>query len=160
MSKVLLSLGSNIGDKKEYINKAIELISKLEGFDISKVSSFYKTDPFGYEHQDFFLNICISGFTEIYPIKLLKKLKNIEKTLGRKDRVRWREREIDIDIILFGNLVIKEDNIEIPHPEMNKRAFVLIPASEIESEMKHPILNKSIKELSIPFRNQNGIKKI
>lgn len=147
LNKVLLSLGSNIGNKLKQIKRAEIEISKINGVSDLLSSSYYKTEPLGHLDQDWFINSCILLKTNLDEVDLLKQLKNIEEKLGRQKRARWHEREIDIDIILFGNSIIKNDYVTIPHPEMQNRNFVLVPANQIAPEMYHPILKQTINQL-------------
>jgi len=154
MSLVYLSLGSNLGDRKENIERAIKELSKLGK--VLKISRFYETKPYGYFDQPDFLNSALLMETELGPEVLLEKLKEIERNMGRKDSGKWRERIIDIDIIFYDDLIVDSPNLKIPHPEMQFREFVLRPLSEIEPQKRHPLLKKSVEELlrelpSIPY---------
>lgn len=159
-SRTLLSLGANEGDKEKNLIKAIELLESRDVLKILKKSSFYYTEPYGVKNQDWFINLCIYGETSLSPYNLLKQCKNIETLIGRKERQRWHEREIDIDIILYGDTNLKEDDLIIPHKEYKKRNFVLIPAAEIVGKITPPDSNKTIKELSEICIDKSGIKKI
>jgi 2-amino-4-hydroxy-6-hydroxymethyldihydropteridine diphosphokinase len=153
----LLSLGSNLGDKTLRIQKAVNLISQILDVKLIISSSYYKTEPVGFTEQDWFVNSCILIETKLSASDLLSKLKYIEKKLGRKPRAKWHEREIDIDIILFGEEIIKSDTVQIPHPEMHKRSFVLVPACEIAPNMIHPIFKISIFEISKKLNDPKAI---
>jgi 2-amino-4-hydroxy-6-hydroxymethyldihydropteridine diphosphokinase len=148
MTQVLISAGSNEGDKYNYLAKAIEQI-KIRGL-LSGivVSYFYQTEPVGVKDQNEFLNCAILGQSNLDAEELLFELKNIENTLGRISRPLWHEREIDLDIIFFGDEVIENKNLIIPHPRMQERNFVLFPSLEIAPDMIHPISKKSILELA------------
>ena len=126
---IYLSLGSNMGDREENINRALELIGKQAI--ILKKSSFYETDPMDYEDQSRFLNIAVEIETALQPDDLLKFLQSIEKDMGREKMIRYGPRNIDIDILLFGNLECSTQRLTIPHPRMKERGFVLIPLKEI-----------------------------
>lgn len=158
--QVLLSLGSNIGDKIKYINSAIEKITSANLIENVEISSYYESEPIGYRNQDFFINISLVGFTKYRATELFEALKDIEKKLGRKDRPRWHEREIDIDIIIFGQQIIESEKLNIPHPEMHKRKFVLIPAAEIAGDLIHPKFNMNIKTLLANCQDNSRVKKI
>jgi len=144
---VLLSLGSNIGDKQQYLELAIESIVLENSFHNVQVSSVYETEPIGFTEQDSFLNIALCFWTLMPPMEVFSLCKEIEQKLGRTKRQQWREREIDIDIILFGEEIIQTDILTIPHAAMHQRKFVLAPAAEIAPLMVHPIIKKSILEL-------------
>ena len=130
-NKVYLSLGSNIGNRQEYIESAIELVGKREGIKILKKSGLYETSPVGYVEQDLFLNVVIKIETDFSARKILKIINKIENELDRKREIRWGPRTIDIDILIFSDKKINETDLIIPHKEMLNRLFVLVPLIEI-----------------------------
>lgn len=130
-NKVYLSLGSNIGNRQEYIESAIELVGKTEGIKILKKSGLYETSPVGYVEQDLFLNAVIKIETDFSAREILKIINKIENELGRKREIRWGPRTIDIDILIFSDKKINETDLIIPHKEMLNRLFVLVPLIEI-----------------------------
>ncbi|HCN37808.1 MAG TPA: 2-amino-4-hydroxy-6-hydroxymethyldihydropteridine diphosphokinase [Bacteroidetes bacterium] len=160
MLRVFLGLGSNVGDKIKFIKSAIEEISKLDKTNLTKESSYYETEPWGLREQDDFINSVIEITTELEAKDLFMELKNIEKKLHRKNRGKWEQREIDIDILFYGNEVLKNETINIPHKEIENRKFVLIPMSEIDENFIHPEKNKSIKELLKETKDTLEVKKI
>jgi 2-amino-4-hydroxy-6-hydroxymethyldihydropteridine diphosphokinase len=141
-----IGIGSNLGDREKNCLRAIELL-KAKGITVTKQSSFYETEPWGIKDQPLFINMAVEIKTEIEPRKLLDILKDIEKEIGREETFRWGPRIIDLDILLFDNIVLNEDNLKIPHPLMHERDFVLRPLCEIALHLKHPILNLSIEQL-------------
>ncbi len=142
-----LSLGSNLGDRMGYLNRAIEAVSALPGVEVTSLSGVYETDPVGVVDQPRYLNMAAEVVTDLAPEKLLSALKGIEESMGRVHRSRWREREIDIDIIFYGGEVVRSDNLVIPHERAHLRRFVLQPLSEIAPAMRHPVLHKTVAEL-------------
>ena len=130
-NKVYLSLGSNIGNRQEYIESAIELVGKREGIKILKKSGLYETSPVGYVEQDLFLNAVIKIETDFSAREILKIINKIENELDRKREIRWGPRTIDIDILIFSDKKIDEMDLIIPHKEMLNRLFVLVPLIEI-----------------------------
>jgi len=130
-NKVYLSLGSNIGNRQEYIESAIELVGKTEGIKILKKSGLYETSPVGYVEQDLFLNAVIKIETDFSAREILKIINKIENELDRKREIRWGPRTIDIDILIFSDKKINETDLIIPHKEMFNRLFVLVPLIEI-----------------------------
>lgn len=114
-----------------------------------KYSSIYLTKPWGVENQRDYLNAFITGYTELSPYELLKEIQRIEKKYGREREYKFSPRTLDIDIIFYGDLILDEENLKIPHPLMHKRAFVLIPMYEIEKNWVHPVLKKKLSELII-----------
>lgn len=140
-------MGSNIGEKKLFLEKAIAELVSVGSFHNIQVSSLYETEPLGYTEQDSFLNIALTFWTMLSPIDVYQHCKKIETKLGRKQRKKWREREIDIDIILFGDEIIESDLLTIPHLAMHERKFVLTPSLEIAAHLIHPRFKKTIQEL-------------
>ncbi len=143
--KVFLGLGSNLGDKQANILSACALIAELDCI-ILKKSSFYVTPPWGFEANDTFLNIVIKVSTNIAPLELLSKVKDIEMTLGRKKKTTgvYTSRKIDIDILDYNGEVYDFKELVIPHTHLVNRNFVIIPLYEIEPTWEHPITNESI----------------
>ena len=135
MVKAFLSLGSNMGDRLEYLSKAIDKIAQIQGCNILNKSRVYETEPWGYENQEAFLNLCISIETSLSPYELLESLQVIELELDRVRKIHWGPRTIDIDILLFDDIICEDDKLTIPHPRMRERAFVLIPLYDIEKNL-------------------------
>ena len=133
MVQAYLGLGSNIGDRKQQLLKAIDLIGNIKGIKVTKQSSIYETAPIGYTDQPNFLNLCLEIETELSPQQLLKHCLDIEQQLHRVREIRWGPRTLDIDILLYSDNIIETDNLSIPHPRMQERAFVLIPLNDIAS---------------------------
>lgn len=128
---LLLSLGANIGDKKSTLRMAVETLVEQGVLSQLTQSAYYGTEPYGVKDQEWFVNICVCGLTQLSPTELLTKCKEIEKMYGRQTRERWHERELDIDIIFYGKEIIETESLTIPHKEYSKRNFVLVPAAEI-----------------------------
>lgn len=147
MSVVYIGFGSNIGDRLSHIQKALDTLSKTEGIILQRISSIYATDPVGYETQAQFLNGVAAIQTTLSPLSLLHTLKNIETAIGRRHRIRWGQREIDLDILIYGDLCIQTEKLVIPHPEMHLRGFVLVPLEEIAPDFVHPVFQESIQTL-------------
>lgn len=149
---VYLGLGSNKGNKKQYIEQAVDKLSNPPFRLVSK-STVIETAPYGFTEQDTFLNLVVKIETSLSPEELLITIKNIESVIGRKKTFRWGPREIDIDILFYNDLVYKSEILEIPHPEIHKRLFVLEPLCEIEADLVHPKFNLSISELTRKLKN-------
>lgn len=148
---VYLLLGSNLGNKKEILNKAIELLDEKIGIIISQ-SKDYETKPWGVTDQPDFLNLAIAIHTRRTPLEILEQTQSIENQLGRIRKEKWGARLIDIDIMFYGNEIIDEPNLKIPHPLMQERDFALIPLAEIAPDFLHPVLGKTISELMLARR--------
>lgn len=127
------------------MNKAIEILS--DKIEILKISKVYETKPVGVENQPDFLNMAVMGQTELDHISLFEFVKNVEKQVGRVYRYRWGPREIDIDILFFNDLIYKSQDLEIPHPRLHERDFVLKPLMDLDPDFIHPVFKKSIREL-------------
>lgn len=145
-SNVFLLLGSNIGDKKEHIDNAIKYIRNKIG-KVKAISSLYESEPWQAPGQENYLNRAIQIETTLTPDDLLKQIKAGEKQLGRQSNVKYAAREIDIDILFFGRKVIKQKELQIPHPHMHERNFAIIPMMEIAPDFKHPVLDATMDDL-------------
>jgi 2-amino-4-hydroxy-6-hydroxymethyldihydropteridine diphosphokinase len=147
MALAYISLGSNLGDREENIKNAVTEINNLRKTTVLAVSVNYETDPVGYTEQGKFINAVIKIDTGLKPEELLTEFQTAERKLGRTETIKWGPRIIDIDILIYENLIIDTDNLRIPHPLMHERYFVMKPLSEIAPEEIHPILNKTFKSI-------------
>lgn len=141
-----LSLGSNIGDRLENLANARKALN--DKFKIIKESSIYETAPWGYEDQPDFLNQVIEIDVQLPPAEFLRIIKDIEKKLGREKSFKYGPRNIDIDILTYGNLVYHSGRLSIPHPKLGERAFVVIPLEEIAPKFRHPVTDRDIRSMS------------
>ncbi|MDO8567925.1 MAG: 2-amino-4-hydroxy-6-hydroxymethyldihydropteridine diphosphokinase [Dehalococcoidales bacterium] len=155
-ASIYLGLGSNIEDRKRNLEIAVGLLK--ERFRIGGVSSVYETDPVGDVNQPKFLNMACQVFTTLPPDVLLALVKGIEFKLGRPVGI-GGPRPIDIDILLYGNMVLDTPNLVIPHPRMAERAFVLVPLVEIAPNAVHPVKQKTVKELLDGLKEKQGVVK-
>jgi 2-amino-4-hydroxy-6-hydroxymethyldihydropteridine diphosphokinase len=146
MNKIYLSLGSNLGDRARNIAQAIQALPG-HGVALLRQSALYETEPVELRAQDWFLNCVVEVETNVEPQKLMQVLLEIERSLGRERTVPKGPRIVDIDILLFGSAVVKEPRLEIPHPRMNDRRFVLVPLAQIAPDALHPVLKKTIQRL-------------
>jgi 2-amino-4-hydroxy-6-hydroxymethyldihydropteridine diphosphokinase len=140
---VYLGLGSNLGDRRANLEAAIEKLA----LDVKRRSSIYETEPRDFRNQPWFLNQVVEAETDLFPRQLLSHIQKVERDLGRKRTVAKGPRTIDIDILLYGNGVIKTSDLEIPHPRLAERRFVLEPLAELAPDLRHPVTNQSVREL-------------
>lgn len=154
--RAYIGLGSNIGDKEENLRAALQLLTN-ETTKVEKVSSFYGTKPVGYEDQDDFVNCAAEIKTLLTPKELMTFLMDIEKELKRERVIRWGPRTIDLDVLLYDDIITSSEDIIIPHPRMHERLFVLKPLSDIAPYALHPILNKRITELELQVSNTQSL---
>lgn len=142
-----LGLGSNVGDREEYVEQAVFLLEKNPNIEVAKRSTNYETEPEGGGTQPPFINAALEIKTKLSPHKLLEVCQEIETTLGREREIEWGPRTIDIDILLYKGEIISDDKLQVPHPLMHERLFVLRPLRDIASHLVHPVLEKSIESL-------------
>jgi 2-amino-4-hydroxy-6-hydroxymethyldihydropteridine diphosphokinase len=155
--QVYIGVGSNLGNRKDNFLEALDRLAKLPDTKILKESSLYESEPLG-DSKDWYVNGAIEIETKFKPDMLLKKFKNIERAMGRKKvKKRWGARIIDLDILLYDALVLKKKNLQIPHPEMPNRKFVLIPLIEIAPQVIHPELGVTISELLVKVKDDKKI---
>lgn len=142
-----IALGSNMGDKEAYLDNAVEALRNVRGIRVNAVSDFIVTAPYGVTDQDDFLNGCVEAETLLTPSELLAALHEIEQEAGRERIRRWGPRTLDLDILLYDDLVMRTEALTIPHLEMHKREFVLEPLCQIAPYKYHPVLKKTTEEL-------------
>jgi 2-amino-4-hydroxy-6-hydroxymethyldihydropteridine diphosphokinase len=157
--RYFLSLGSNLGDRGKNITDALALLQK-QGVEILKISSLYETQPVDFPSQPWFYNQLVEIKTKAQPEAFLELVRKIEQKMGRKRRLKKGPRIIDIDIVLAEDYVIHKKELEIPHPRMEKRNFVLLPFVEISPETVHPVLNESMRTLWQKSNDQSIVKQI
>lgn len=136
MVRAYVGLGTNLGDKMAHLSAALALLAAAPGLRVLRVAGVYRTAPWGRTDQDWFLNTVAELETVLPPRALLEVLLGIEARLGRRREVRWGPRVIDLDLLLYGDLVVREPGLEVPHPGMHERAFVLVPLAELEPSLR------------------------
>lgn len=146
MSIAYIALGSNLGDKEANLRQALKMLL-VKGLQIRSVSSFFKTEPYGVTDLPEFINAVACVKTDLAPEKLLKLLLDTELEMGRVRLRHWGERNIDLDLLLYDDLIYYSEKLVLPHPDMQNRLFVLQPLSEIAADKIHPVYKKSIQNL-------------
>jgi len=158
---VYLGVGSNLGNREENIRKAFSILDETDGITVKTVSSLYVTEPVGpVTGQDDFYNVAAEIETSLKPRELLACANSVEQSLGRVRGERWGPRTVDIDILLWEDMIVDEDELTIPHPEMTRRAFVLKPLAEIAPEVIHPKERKSIAELASQLDDRHRVGRL
>jgi len=142
-----IGVGSNVGKTLNNCRKAIDLINHLDDCTVAEISQFYRTEPVGATFQDWYVNGVIRIETTLGPHELLRSLLSIESDMGRVRRQKWEPRIIDLDILLYGNDVIEESDLKVPHPLMHQRRFVLMPMVQLNPGLLHPVQRRSMSEL-------------
>lgn len=141
-----MALGGNLGDRAAYLLQALSRLSRLPETRLLRLSPVYETDPVG-PPQPPYLNLVAELDTRLPPRALLEALLGIEQALGRVRREPWGPRTVDLDLLLYGDLVLKEEGLEVPHPRLHQRAFVLVPLCDLVPQGRHPVLGRTFAEL-------------
>jgi len=157
MKPLFLALGSNIEPRMHYLVKALVKIEEKIG-KIKSYSNVFETDAWGNERLNLFYNMAIQLDSDLVPLEILKKTQSIEKEMGRKHEEHWQNRTIDIDIIFYGDLIYNSEILTIPHTLIHERNFVLRPLCDIDENFKHPVVQKSIKELLLQCKDAKKVK--
>lgn len=148
MNSAYLSMGSNIGNRLEHLQQAVQLLNEHPSIDVLQVSSVYETEPVGLTEQAKFLNIAVELETSLEATALLRACQSIENKLGRMRKIRWGPRTVDLDILLYNEDHIQSEDLIIPHLRMQERAFVLVPLVEVNPQVKHPVTGALYSEES------------
>lgn len=153
MHTVYLSLGSNIGDRRRHLDDALKLLQDAE-VPILRVSRVYETEPQDFRNQPQFLNLAAEAETRLFPLQLLHAIERVERRMGRKRLIAKGPRIIDIDILLYGGSIVGIGDLQIPHPRMALRRFVLEPLAELAPDLRHPVTQASVAEMLSAVRDQ------
>jgi 2-amino-4-hydroxy-6-hydroxymethyldihydropteridine diphosphokinase len=158
-ARTYLSLGSNLGDRRRYLEQAVEEL-QAAGLEVIRVSSFYQTEPVGGVAQDWFLNCAVQGETELPPLALLRRLQEIEGKLGRRREMAGGPRTVDLDLLLYEDQVMNSPELALPHPRLAERRFVLEPLSEIAPQARHPLSGRTMAELLAALPDRSRVEKL
>ena len=148
MPKVYLGLGSNEGDRLQHCREALKRLKESADIRLLRVSSAYETEPVGEGYEGWFINAVAEAETDLDPLSLLRKLKRIEEEMGRSSQTITPNRPIDLDLLLYGDLLLETEALSIPHPRLHERRFVLEPLSELAPDLVHPRIGKTMEALS------------
>ncbi len=157
--RVFLGLGSNLGARGDFLNRAAAEIARLPGSRLLWCSSVYESDPYGNTEQGKFLNAVAEIETPLAPRALLEEVKRIETALGRTPSPHWGPREIDIDILVYDGLVHSSDGLQVPHPDMEHRRFVLVPLRELAPDLVHPVSGMTVSEMAAACGDESRVVK-
>ena len=156
MNKAYLGLGTNMGDRLEYLNSACTILSQYENINITNKSKIYETKAWGYTDQADFLNMCLEIETSLDEFQLLEVCGEVEQKLNRERIIRWGPRTIDVDILFFNDIILNNEKLSIPHPRISERAFVLIPLMDLNTNLviKNKTIDVYLDSLSSEERGQ------
>jgi 2-amino-4-hydroxy-6-hydroxymethyldihydropteridine diphosphokinase len=146
LARCYLGLGSNLGDREGAVRESIDLIAAGGDIEVRGVSSFYVTKAWGNENQPDFVNAVAAVDTDLKPAEVLARTRAVEIEMGRERREKWGPREIDIDLLLYGDEVVETGDLSVPHPGIEERAFVLVPLLELAPDLVHPVTGKRLAE--------------
>jgi 2-amino-4-hydroxy-6-hydroxymethyldihydropteridine diphosphokinase len=146
LKRVYLSLGSNIGDREANLRKAVERLAAC-GVRVLHTSRIYETEPVGYKYQAWFLNQVVEAETVLFPLQLLTGIGRVERELGRVRTFRNGPRTVDIDILFYGATIVETTRLQIPHPRLAERRFVLVPLAELVPDLRHPVTHRSVRQM-------------
>jgi 2-amino-4-hydroxy-6-hydroxymethyldihydropteridine diphosphokinase len=159
MSRIFIGLGSNLGDRAKYLHRALSEMADLHQTAVVKFSSVYETEPIGVKEQPKFLNMVVEVDSTLRPDELVRELKEIEHRIGRTYSEHWGPREIDLDLLYYGGEMLNETALQVPHPEISNRRFVLVPLKEIASEFQDPLRHLSVQELLQRCSDPSAVRK-
>ena len=156
---IYLSLGSNVGDRAQNLNTAIAVLPDA-GVSVRRVSAFYETEPVDYLEQAWFLNCVVEGETQLPPFDLLRRLRGIETRMGSRKLIAKGPRLIDIDILVYGQETIDTPELQVPHPRMRLRRFVLVPLAEIAPELRHPAWSGTVERILSETPDKSEVRRV
>jgi 2-amino-4-hydroxy-6-hydroxymethyldihydropteridine diphosphokinase len=158
LHSVYLGLGSNLGVREKFLQRAVADLRLLEGCRVVWTSSVYETEPYGKKDQPMFLNGVVQVETSMDPPILFEEIKKIEQEIGRSASERWGPREIDIDILIYEGMVFENSELKVPHSDLDQRKFVLVPLREIAPDLVHPVLGLTIDEMASRCTKEGAVR--
>lgn len=158
MVDTFVGIGSNIGNREENVRRAVELLGAAGR--VVAASSMYETEPMYLENQGWFINCVVKLRTDLAPMELLKRLKGFEHKLGRGKGEKYGPRVIDFDILFYGSQVVRGVDLTIPHPRIQERPFVLVPLAEIDPDLMHPVMGKTVSQLLRELHSDKEVKRV
>ncbi len=158
-TRIYLSLGSNLGDRAAKIASGIAALGAA-GIRVLRQSSLYETEPVDFFTQNWFLNNVVEAETQLLPQRLLQELQRIELTLGSLKQIRRGPRRLDMDILFYGNSVIRTPELDVPHPRLADRRFVLVPLAELAPQLAHPVLHRTVAELLAATKDTSRVQRL
>ena len=159
MSRIFIGLGSNLGDRATYLQRALRELENLPQTTVNKFSSVYETEPVGVKGQPKFLNMVAECDTLLRPGDLMRELKETERRVGRTNNEHWGPREIDLDLLYYGGEMLNETSLRVPHPEISNRRFVLVPLKEIAADFQDPLRHLTVEELLQQCSDTSSVRK-
>ena len=160
LEKVYIGIGSNLGNRQNHCEWAIEQLRQLPSTQVTKISSFFETEPVELEDQHWFINAVVEIQTDLSPEELLASCRSLEESLGRVRAVRYGPRTIDLDLLFYGQQVMNTEELTLPHPRLHERQFVLIPLVEIAPDLFHPVQKASVKSLMDKIPDQKTVRRL
>lgn len=155
--RIFLGLGSNLGDRRAYLERALSCLARTPGVQEVARASLYQTEPLGFTRQPRFLNTVVELSSRLGPRALLQRCQEIETRMGRVRGRRWGPRRIDLDLLFYGTRIIAEADLQLPHPRLIQRRFVLVPLVELAPQFRHPLAQKTIQELLDILADDKGV---
>jgi 2-amino-4-hydroxy-6-hydroxymethyldihydropteridine diphosphokinase len=156
---VYLSLGSNLGDRWDYLRRALAAL-QAAGVSIQRVSPVYETEPVGFHAQPWFLNVVVEAQTQMFPLQLLGCLQGIEIRLGRGPRHDQGPRTTDLDLLFYGAFRIDAPRLTVPHPRLEERRFVLQPLTDLAPDLRHPVSHATMRDLLAATRDRSAVRRL